>query len=69
MPVREMANPIPVLTGSEYRDMKTMKKHVMQNTTGMKSGTCGQVSKSGVTSMVTLLATVCKQIQRCAHVF
>lgn len=44
MPVSEMAKPIPVLTGSEYRDMKTMKKHVMQKTTGMKSGTCGQVT-------------------------
>lgn len=39
-----MAKPIPVLTGSEYRDMKTMKKHVMQKTTGMKSGTCGKVT-------------------------
>lgn len=44
MPVREMANPIPVLTGSEYRDRKTMKKHVMQNTTGKNSGTCGQIN-------------------------
>lgn len=45
MPVREMANPIPVLTGSEYRDMKTIKKHMMQNTTGMKIGTYRQMRK------------------------
>lgn len=42
MPVRDMANPIPVLNGSEYSDRKTMKKHVKQKTTGMKSGTCGR---------------------------
>ena len=41
MPVREMAKPIPVLTGSEYRDRKTMKKQVRQNRTGMIRGTWG----------------------------
>lgn len=40
--MRQMPHPIPVLTGSEYRDRKTMKKHVIQNTTGKKRGTCGQ---------------------------
>ena len=36
-----MAKPIPVLTGSEYRDRKTMKKQVRQNRIGMISGTWG----------------------------
>lgn len=56
MPVREMAKPIPVLTGSEYRDMKTMKKHVKQKTTGMKSGTCGQVTLIKNCNMANMLA-------------
>lgn len=51
MPVREIANPIPVLMGSEYRDRKTMKKHVRQNTTGMKIGTCWD--KLGLTNVTT----------------
>ncbi len=37
--MREMAKPIPVLVGSEYRERKTMKKQVKENTAGMKIGT------------------------------
>lgn len=43
MLVRQMAHPIPVLTGSEYRDRKTMAKDVRQKTTGKMRGTCGHV--------------------------
>lgn len=43
MLVRQMAHPIPVLTGSEYRDRKTMMNDARQNTTGKKRGTCGQI--------------------------
>lgn len=39
--MRQMPHPIPVLTGSEYRERKTMRKDVRQNTTGKKRGTCG----------------------------
>lgn len=35
----EMANPMPVLTGSEYSERKTMKKLVKEKTAGMKIGT------------------------------
>lgn len=41
--MRQMAHPIPVLTGSEYRDRKTMAKDVRQKTTGKMRGTCGHV--------------------------
>lgn len=38
--MREMAKPIPVLTGSEYRERKTMKKQVKEKTAGIIMGTC-----------------------------
>ena len=41
--MRQMPHPIPVLTGSEYRDRKTMTKDARQNTTGKTIGTCGKV--------------------------
>lgn len=63
MPVREMANPIPVLTGSEYREKKTMKKQVRQNTTGMKIGTCGDVRSDSVIGIHNVYE------QSCACVF
>jgi len=40
MPVREMAKPIPVLIGSEYRERKTMKKQAKEKTVGIIMGTC-----------------------------
>lgn len=39
MPVKEMARPMPVLNGSEYRERNTMKKQVKENTAGMNKGT------------------------------
>lgn len=38
--MREMAKPIPVLIGSEYREKKTMKKQVKEKTAGIIIGTC-----------------------------
>lgn len=67
MPVREMANPIPVLTGSEYRDMKTIKKHIMQNIAGMKSGTYGQMRKANMKMTCRGEKDVCS-LQKSGHI-
>lgn len=38
--MREMAKPMPVVTGSEYRERNTMRKQVKEKIAGMNRGTC-----------------------------